>query len=248
MLLRDKRFALSLIAALMLGACSSSPKTIASASTNQQITSQEIAHIEALLDQGETRSAKRLITKGLKRDPTEPSLHVLLQGIEGDAKADLGPASFGYVTRSGDTMIELAERFLGNRLKSYQLAKYNGIDVPSALQAGTELRIPGQARQVEASTRQYQPRRTDPSPPPARKRAEVSEPVKAEKAKPEHKVGDPAAAGRARSAGLVALNQGEVARALTLLRRAAALEPSNAAIAADLRRAELIAATVRARK
>jgi len=174
-----------------------------------------------------------------------PSLQVLLQGIEGDARTDLGPKNFSYTVRSGETMTELAERFLGNRLKSYQLAKYNGIDVPDALEVGRELLIPGQPPNA-ASTPRSTPKAEKAAP--ARPKTEVAKPAKPAAAPAPRKTVDHAAARRARSAGLVALNQGNVKQAISLLRRAAALDPDNKAIAADLRRAEQIAATVRARQ
>jgi EAL domain-containing protein (putative c-di-GMP-specific phosphodiesterase class I) len=59
---------------------------------------------------------------------------------------------------------------------------------------------------------------------------------------------NPAAAQRARSAGLAALNRGAVKQAVGLLQRAHALDPGNAVILRDLQRAERIAATVRARQ
>ena len=49
-------------------------------------------------------------------------------------------------------------------------------------------------------------------------------------------------------ARIAALNQGNVDRAVGLLRRAKQLDPANPLIARDLARAERIAATVRARK
>ena len=245
---RKIRVGMGLFAVMVLSACSSGLKTIAPASVVQPASREEIEEIATLLDRGEVRSAKRRIEKGLERDPMNPSLQVLLQGINGDARSDLGPTNFGYTVRPGDTMAGLAESFLGNRLKSYQLARYNGLKEPDDLQAGTELRIPGEAPRADIAPRAPALRKADRPSPAARQEAEAAKPTKAETAPPLRKTVDPAAAGRARSAGLVALNQGNLAQAVTLLRRAAALEPGNKAIAADLARAERIAATVRARQ
>lgn len=246
--LRKMRMGAGLFAILALAGCASGPKPLAPAPVVQPASAAEIEEIAALLDRGEVRSAKRRIEKGLERDPMNASLQVLLQGIEGDARSDLGPNSFAYVVRPGDTMAGLAERFLGNRLKSYQLARYNGIDEPDDLQAGIELRIPGQAPRPETAPRTSAPRAADKPAPAARPKAEAEKPARSETAPPAQKTADPAAARKARAAGLVALNQGKVAQAVTLLRRAAALEPGNKAIAADLARAERIAATVRSRQ
>ena len=244
-LLRSVNIGMGLFGVLVLSACSSGPKSIAPASAIQHVDPDEVEEIAALLDRGEVRSAEKRLRKGLDRDPMNPSLQVLLQGIEGDARTDLGPKNFSYTVRSGETMTELAERFLGNRLKSYQLAKYNGIDVPDALEVGRELLIPGQSPNA-ASTPRSTPKAEKAAP--ARPKTEVAKPAKPAAAPAPRKTVDHAAARRARSAGLVALNQGNVKQAVALLRRAAALDPDNKAIAADLRRAEQIAATVRARQ
>ncbi|MDB5737864.1 MAG: hypothetical protein JWO65_1532, partial [Sphingomonas bacterium] len=61
-------------------------------------------------------------------------------------------------------------------------------------------------------------------------------------------VANPALAARMRAAGLAALNQGNVDRAVALLRRASQLDPGNALIGRDLERAERIARTVKARR
>jgi Flp pilus assembly protein TadD len=67
-------------------------------------------------------------------------------------------------------------------------------------------------------------------------------------AKPVAPLANPAVARQLRAAGLAALNQGNIDRAVALLRRAATLDPGNPLIARDLGRAERIAATVRARR
>jgi LysM repeat protein len=235
-----------LAAVLALGACSSGPKDIAATSSTAPTAADEIEDIAALLDRGEPGAAKRRIKHALERDPMNPSLLVLLQGIEIDAREALGPASYPYTVQPGDTMSALAERFLGNRLKSYQLAQYNGIDTPADLAPGTELRIPGQPHRAEPARRSEPARSSSPPALTPRERPSAAEAPAPEP--PARKSGDPAAAQRARSAGLTALNQGKISQALTLLRRAAALDPGNAAIAADLARAERIARTVRSRR
>ena len=232
-----------LAAVLALGACSSGPKGASSVSSVAPTSADEIDEIAALLDRGQPGAAKRRIERALERDPMNPSLMVLLQGIERDARKALGPASYAYTVQPGDTMPGLAERFLGNRLKSYQLAQYNDIDTPADLAPGAVLRIPGQSQRVDR-----EPRSTPAASTP-RERPAVAAPKPApEPEPPARKSADPAAAQRARAAGLAALNQGKIPQALTLLRRAAALDSGNDAIAADLARAERIARTVRSRR
>jgi len=245
---RPHLVAAMLAAVLALGACSGGPKGVAAVSSAAPTSADEIGEIAALLDRGEPAAAKRRIERALERDPMNPSLMVLLQGIEGDAKEALGPTSYAYTVQPGDTMSGLAERFLGNRLKSYQLAQYNGIDTPADLVAGAELRIPGRPPRPDPEPRST-PARNTPPPSTSRERPAATAPKPdPEPEPPARKSADPAAAQRARSAGLTALNQGKIPQALTLLRRAAALDPGNDAIAADLARAERIARTVRSRR
>lgn len=205
--------------------------------TTQATATSEVDAIIALLEQGETGPAKKRVSAALKRDPNNPALMLLRDSIVRSPRELLGPDSYRYTVRPGETMSGLAQRFLGNRLKFYQLSRYNGIDRPASLAAGQVLNIPGKA----------------PAPPQAAERRPSSPPVSAparEKPKPATAAAparpsaNPAAARQARSAGLAALNAGQPARAVTLLSRAASLDPGNAVIARDLARARRIAATV----
>lgn len=241
-----KMSTLALVAAAMgLAACSGGPKVATGAPPAAPTAAGEIEAIAELLQQGEAKDARKRLDKALKGDPMNPSLLVLRQGLTGDAKVDLGPISYPYTVRAGETMAELAQRFLGNRLKAYQLARYNDIDTPASLTPGRVLRIPGQPPRVAPAPRPT-PRATAPSNATPRAKPPAATPATpAPRAAP---AANPAAAQRARSAGLAALNQGNVANAVTMLRRAAALDPGNPAIARDLARAERIAATVRSRR
>ncbi|MHA3839605.1 LysM peptidoglycan-binding domain-containing protein [Sphingomonas aestuarii] len=242
-----KIFTLALVAAAMgLAACSGGPKVATGAPPAAPTAMGEIEAIAELLQQGEAKDARKRLDKALKTDPMNPSLLVLLQGLTGDAKVDLGPTSYPHTVRAGETMPDLAQRFLGNRLKAYQLARYNDIDTPASLAPGRVLRIPGQPPRVAPAPRPAAPRATAPTPATPRAKPPAAAPAApAPRAAP---AANPAAAQRARSAGLAALNQGNVANAVTMLRRAAALDPGNAAIARDLARAERIAATVQSRR
>ncbi len=230
------RFLAAALGALVLGACSGKVPVQTTGPTTATVSPSEIDAIAELLYQGNRKEARRRVEKALDRDPANPTLLMLKQSMTGDAREDLGPTSFPYVVQRGDTMTGLASRFLGNRLKAYQLARYNDIENPNNLAAGTVLRIPGQApRPAKAAATRL------PS-------AAPEAPAAASKAKaPAAAKVDRAGAKRAHAAGLTALNQGRVAEAVTQLRRAAALDPGNAAIGRDLERAERIAATVRAR-
>ena len=232
--------ALSLVVAV--AACSGGGKPVAALPAPPQTATadSDVQAIIALLDVGDTRNAQRRIANALKRDPMNASVQVLRDSIAQDPTQLLGPVSHPYTTKTGDTMNGLAERFLGTRLKGYQLARYNGIAVPAALEAGRTLRIPGEAPRVEPVYRS-EPR----VPAGAAPRAKPAAAKPAIAVKP---AANPAAARQARAAGLAALNQGDVVRATNLLRRASLLDPGNPTIGRDLGRAQRIAATVKARR
>ncbi len=239
------RNAFVLALAVLAAACSSGERPRSAASVATPADRGEIEAIAALLDQGDRAKAKKRVVAGLKRSPGDASLMLLRDSIERTPEELLGPANFPYTARPGETMAEIAQRFLGNRLKSYQLARYNAIERPAALTAGTVLRIPGQQRAEPRSEPAKRPeRRADPQPQASRPKPAVATPAPA----PARAPANSAAARQARSAGLAALNEGNPARAVALLSRAAALEPGNPAIARDLQRARRVNATVQARQ
>jgi hypothetical protein len=196
--------------------------------------------IADMLDAGNERGAKKEIKALLKREPMNASALLLKASIERDPKDLLGPNSYPYAVRPGDSMASVARRLLGNRLKAYQLTRYNGLKAPVALTAGQTLRIPGEPPAPPAPPRRAEPDRVAPPAAGAPKPKPVAP-------KPAAPAANPAAARAARTAGLAALNQGQVTRAVALLHRAAALDPGNPLIAKDLARAQRIAATVKAR-
>jgi pyruvate/2-oxoglutarate dehydrogenase complex dihydrolipoamide acyltransferase (E2) component len=230
----------ALAGALALAACSKAPppKT-APVPVPVAVAESDIDGVQALLMQGDSKSAGEQLEPLLKREPMNPQLLLLRDSIVGDPREQLGPVSYPYVVRPGETIEQLAERLLGNRLKAYQLARYNGLATPSALAAGQAIRIPGTPPRPKVQPAPERPSRSAPAPKP---RPATPAPAPAKPAT------NPAAAQRARSAGLAALNRGAVNEAVTQLQRAHALDPGNAMILRDLQRAQRIAATVRARQ
>lgn len=224
-----------------LAACSKGPPP-QPAAVAAPLAESEIEGVQALLMQGDRKGAEKSLKSLLKRAPMNPKLQLLRDSIAGDPKELLGPTSYPYTVRLGETIEQLAERLLGNRLKAYQLARYNDLANPSALTAGQILRIPGSPPRPKPQPAPERPRPT----PPAAVRPKPAAPTPA--SVPAKPVANPAAAQRARSAGLAALNRGAVKQAVGLLQRAHALDPGNAVILRDLQRAERIAATVRARQ
>lgn len=233
------RYLVAMVGALLLGACSGKAPVQTARTPATATAAGDADAIANLLYIGKRKEAGKRLDKALKHDPGNPTLMMLRQSINGDAREDLGPVNFPYVVQADDTMTSLAERFLGNRFKAYQLARYNGIDNPHLLTAGTVLQIPGQPPRAAPPPRTARPPATR-APATARTPAKAKTPAAAART-------DPAGAKRAHAAGLAALNQGRVSEAVSQLGRAAALDPGNAAIGRDLARAKRIAATVRAR-
>lgn len=231
----------------ILAGCSggaSRPKTVAPPPAATPAT---LVEIDAAFDQlmaGNEAEARKQIKKLLKRDPMSANARLLDDSINRSPQDLLGPQSFPYTARASDTIVGLAQRFLGNRLKAYQLARYNALRAPVTIVTGQVLRIPGEPPRLEPPHRaEPAPPRPGPATPPsAAPRTKIVSP------KPAAPVANPAAARAARAAGLAALNGGQINRAVGLLRRATSLDPGNPLIARDLARAERIAATVRARK
>ncbi|MEO5492566.1 MAG: LysM domain-containing protein [Sphingomonas sp.] len=232
---------------LTLAACSAGPGRVKPIATPPAASvASETDAAFGLLMQGKEAAAAGKLKSILKRDPMNPAATMLSGSIKGDPKDLLGPQSYSYTASAGDTMEGLAQRFLGNQMKAYQLVRYNGLKAPVTLVAGQLLRIPGEPPRPEPV------RRPDPEPPRSVATTPTAPKPKAVTPKPAAPAvspgTNPIAARQLRTAGLAALNQGNVDRAVVLLRRAKQLDPANPLIARDLARAERIGATVRARK
>ena len=231
-----------------LAACSGGPsggKRPAPPPPAVAVTAIETDAVFDLLMAGREEDATKELKKLLKRDPMSPTAQLLRDSIERDPKELLGPQSYAYTVRAGDTPVGLAQRLLGNRLKAYQLLRYNGLKSPVVLSTGQTLRIPGEPPRVEPVRRPDAPVSR---PTPATPSTSRPKPAPAKPAASAAPAANPAAARQLRAGGLAALNGGNVARAVGMLRRAASLDPNNPVIARDLARAERIAATVRSRR
>lgn len=228
---------------LAVAACSNGPaRPAAGATSAAPVSASDVDTIQSVLMRGDRKGAENLLKPLLKREPMNPRLLLLRDSIRRDPKELLGPVSYPYTVRSGESFEEIAARLLGNRLKAYQLARYNGLDNPSKLAAGQTIQVPGSPPQPRPTSPTERPGKINgatatPRPAPTPPAAPVAKPA-----------ASPAAAQRARAAGLAALNRGAINDALVQLRRARALDPTNPVIARDLQRAERIAATVRAKK
>lgn len=232
---RSKNLAACVLIATLLSACSQKPGKTSSAPAMIQPVSnaQQIGDVIALLDNGDRTAAEKALKSMIKREPGDIEAAVLLESIAVDPTVALGPRSFEYRVQPGDTFLDLAKRFLGNRLKFYTLARYNGVAIPASLKGGTTIRIPGEAPLPAVA-------------PPTVIKPAPARPVP--KVTPKASVADPARAAKLRAHGLTLLNQGQVSRAVVILHQASALDPGNMLIKRDLARAQRIRKTVKDKK
>ncbi|WP_404338565.1 LysM peptidoglycan-binding domain-containing protein [Sphingomonas sp. MMS12-HWE2-04] len=246
MIRRLSRLAPVLFAALALAACShGSAPNVTAGPAAPAVNAGEIDAVQKSLLEGDKRGAEKQLKALLRREPMNPNLLLLSQSASKDPQELLGPNNYPYAVRTDETIEDIAEHLLGNRLKAYQLARYNQLPTPVRLVAGQTLRIPGAPPRPKPQPVPDRPARATP---PAAVKPSVKPAVAAPKPAAPKSTVNPAAAQRVRAQGLAALNRGAVGDAVLLLRRAQALDPGNALIARDLQRAQRIAATVRARK
>ena len=182
-----------------------------------------------LLGMGSEGQARAELQALLSEQPNHAAARSLAEQIEQDPKTLLGERSFPYKVRPGETLSELAGRFLGDPMKFYALARYNGISAPANMEVGQALLIPGVAPRTPA--------------PAARKSAAPAAPG----ATVASVARNPARAAQLRRSGLDSLNRGAVDSAVNLFRQALSLDPGNALIQGDLDRALRILSSVRGR-
>ena len=171
-----------------------------------------------LLDGGDERRAEVELRAALEEQPNNGAAQRLLQQITDDPHTLLTATPRPYVVRQGDSMSALAERYLGDALMFYALARYNDLDAPNQLSAGQRLMIPMRPGVTVAS-------------------ASPSEGAIPSTAAIPLRTGDPERANQLRLQGLQHLNAGNVDSAISLLRQAQGLDAGNPAIQRDLDRA-----------
>ncbi len=98
-----------------------------------------------LLEQGKRDEARVELVASLADAPAERNALAqnLLSQIDDDPVAMLGTANFTHTVDKGESLSAISERYLGDKFKFYALARYNGIENPSLLQAGTKIKVPG---------------------------------------------------------------------------------------------------------
>jgi len=232
------------LVALGVGGCSTGGgKGLASAGSQAPQTASDAVLAEtkealALLNQGQADKARKKLLQALKERPGDMLAQDLLKQIDTDPKVLLGSESYSYTVKDGETMSMLAQRFLGDPMKSYALARYNGLPSPTALKTGDVIQIPGRRRLTPPVAKKA-------APAPVKKPAVTI--AKPAPAKPTSAAGDAARAAKLRGQGLAAMNAGAINRAVALLRQALAFDPGSALIKGDLARALRIQSTLKGR-
>jgi hypothetical protein len=197
-------------------------------------SAQERVHVAmGALDRGDEARARSLLNGALRQEPGNATAQRLLNEINEDPRRQLGQRSRAYTVRDGDTMTSLAERYLGDPLLFYALARYNNM-APNQLTAGQTIQLPDRGRPLSASLRAPSTLNAPEAPPIAPPTAAAS-------------VGAATRANQLRLQGLERLNAGDADGAVALLGQAHAIDSGNSAIQDDLSRAQRIQASLRRR-
>lgn len=199
---------------------------------------EEVREAIALLNRGESASARTKLMGVLRRQPGDDVARQLLRQIDTDPRELLGRENYSYTLREGETLSTVAQRALGNPMLFYALARYNNVAVPESVVAGQTILVPGRRPAPPPPPRpEARPTPTRPAPPP-----ETATP------RPAPRSGNPAQAARLRAQGLAAMNAGQIDRAVALLRQALGQDPGSAVIRNDLNRALRVQNTLRSRR
>jgi hypothetical protein len=183
-----------------------------------------------LLGQGEERRAEAELEAALRTEPELRAARRLLDQINGDPRELLRGDARPYTVRQGETMSVLAERFQGDALLFYALARFNDLDAPDQVAEGQVLMIP---------------RRPGVRPASAELRADAPPPAPAVGNGLALRGVDPARANQLRLQALQQMNVGQIDRAVALLRQAQSLDADNPVIQRDLDRATRLQASLR---
>lgn len=238
--------ALALMASGVAGCGAKKPGPVSAGSTARQPVQdaawgmERIKEAISLLNEGKSAEARVQLLHALNARPGDMIARSLLKQIDTDPKVLLGTEHHSYVLKEGDTMSGLAQRFLGDPLMSYALARYNGLASPTSISPGQSIIVPGKRKAAVAAVRK--------APPPAAKKPSTASAAPAPvAAKPAPTGANPAQAARLRGQGLAAMNGGAINRAVVLFRQALAFDPANGLIKGDLARALRIQGTLKSR-
>lgn len=115
------------------------------------------------LQGGDASGARTELELALCREPENKTALSLLQQIDQPAEALFGSEWAEYTVQPGDTLSKISEKFLGDPLLFYGLARYNRIENPSLLKAGQVVRVPKSRASAPPAAR---PSPAPPAPPP----------------------------------------------------------------------------------
>ena len=232
------RFGLAAMAAFAASACSHMPDVgnvlseARGTTATPDLTPRERVRVAIeLLGEGDERRAEAELQAALRTDANSSAARRLLDQINGDPREILRGEARSYTVREGETMSVLAERFQGDALLFYALARFNDLDAPNEVAEGQVLMIPRRPGLRTASAE------IPPPPPPAASASVTAPPPRGPNA---------ARADQLRLQALQHMNGGQLERAVALLRQAQALDAGNPAIQRDLARAERLQASLRA--
>jgi hypothetical protein len=230
------RFAAIAFAAVAASACTHMPDIGAVLpDTREAVATPDLAPRERvrlaieLLGQGEEQRAKTELEAALAMDADLSTAQRLLDQINTDPQELLRGEARPYTVRQGETMSVLAERFQGDALLFYALARFNGLDAPNQVAEGQTLSIPRRPGLRIASAE-------IPPPPPPSGPGTSALALRGL---------DPSRANQLRLQALQHMNNGQIDRAVVLLRQAQTLDSENPAIHRDLDRAVRLQASLR---
>lgn len=215
----------TLFAATALAACSTSPAPSPTPHANAATVSQPVAqgappasHFESalnLLQAGDSKQADGELHVYLLTAPDSKPAHDLLAQIETPIEKLLPSDSFVVTLEKDDTLSSLAKTYLGDPLKFYELARYNGIVVPGKVRAGQSVKIPKTAAALAAQRDSEIAAKSDAADPPK------SPPSKSEAVPSTHQL-----AQAEFKRGLLAFQKQDLDGAIAAWDKALALEPT----------------------
>ncbi len=91
---------------------------------------------------GQVEPACVELKAALSEEPGNPDALLLLMQIDKDPVSLLGKKSAPYIVKPDETLLRIAEDFLGSQYLFYALARYNGLETPNSLKEGQRIRIP----------------------------------------------------------------------------------------------------------
>ena len=112
------------------------------------------------LQSGDWESARNQLNWALQEKPTLNVARKLLDQLDADPVEYLGESHFTHLVQAGESLSIIARDYLDDPLKFVILARYNGIEKPSDVKAGQQIRVPGSKRMTTQTVKQQLPERS----------------------------------------------------------------------------------------